>query len=114
MGFFEWGEKRFARGIAKAMLRSYKLFKNAYPDLSENELIKKTLSTRPGIPAKTLFKDMDDDNFWKNVAKGGFVEIVNILVQLEYIEYMRGNFDFGDQKTFNIFRGVIMEEIDKL
>ena len=27
MGLFEWGEKRFARGIAKAMIRSYKLYK---------------------------------------------------------------------------------------
>jgi len=117
MGFFEWGEKKFARGIAKAMLRSYKSFKSAYPNLSEIELIKKTLSTRPGIPAKTLFKDVDDDNFWKNVAGGSFVEIINILVRLEYIEYMKGNLDVGKQETkntFNIFRDIITEEVMKL
>lgn len=117
MGFFEWGEKRFARGIAKAMLQSYKAFKSAYPHLSEIELIKKTLSTRPGIPAKTLFKDIDDDNFWKNVAVCSFVEIINILVRLEYIEEMKGDIDIAGREaknTFNVFRNIIAEEVDKL
>ncbi|MCX6722033.1 MAG: hypothetical protein NTY04_02500 [Candidatus Staskawiczbacteria bacterium] len=115
MGFFEWGEKRFARGIAKAMLRSYKSFKYAYPNLSEVELIKKTLSTRPGIPAKTLLKDMDDDNFWKNVAGESFVEVINILVKHEYYEYMKFNIDYQEiNNTFDIFKSTIIEEANKL
>lgn len=40
MNLFEWGEKRFARGIAKAMIRSYKLHKRSDSGLSEFELIK--------------------------------------------------------------------------
>lgn len=112
MGLFQWGEKRFARGIAKAMIRSYKSFKVACPNLSEVELIKKTLSTRPGLPAETLLKDVDDDNFWKNVAGSSFVEVISLLVRLEYVEYMKGNLNIEDQETkntFDIFKKIILE-----
>ena len=56
MGLFEWGERRFARGISRAMIKSYKLLKTNRPDLSEKELIKLTLSTRPGDPAYEISK----------------------------------------------------------
>ena len=58
MGIFEWGEKRFARGISKAMIRSYKILKENNPSIDEFDLIKLVLSTRPGKPAEHLLKDI--------------------------------------------------------
>ncbi|MFA6405280.1 MAG: hypothetical protein WCW46_00845 [Candidatus Paceibacterota bacterium] len=97
MGLFEWGEKRFARGIAKAMIRSYKLYKKTYPNLSEFELIKNTLSDRPGDPAKKLLNDIEDENFYQDIG-GNFFEITYVLIRLEYIEYMHGTLDEEDKK----------------
>ena len=112
MGLFEWGEKRFARGIAKAMIRSYKLYKGADPTLGELELIKQTLSDRPGESAKKLLADIGDDDIWKNIG-GSLTEIIYVLVRMEYIEYMNGNLEKEDQKTNAVFRNTILEEIAK-
>jgi hypothetical protein len=113
MGLFEWGEKRFARGIAKAMIRSYKAFKKSEPNLSEIELIKLTLSTRPGEPAKQLFNDMDDPSFWRDVAGGSFAGITNLLIRLEYIERMRGTLNSETQATNLVFKNIVIEEMQK-
>lgn len=110
MALFEWGEKRFTRGIAKAMIRSYKLYKDAYPTLSELELIKRTLSDRPGEPAQKLLADIGDDDIWKSIG-GNLTEIIYVLVRLEYVEYMNGTLDNEDQKTNIIFRNTILEEM---
>jgi len=112
MGLFEWGEKRFARGIAKAMIRSYKLYKGANPTLGELELIKRALSDRPGEPAKKLLADIGDDNIWKSIG-GNLTEIIYVLVRLEYVEYMNGTLDSEDQKTNTVFRNTILEEMAK-
>jgi len=85
MNLFEWGEKRFARGIARAMIRSYKLIKSNQPTLSERELIKATLSTRAGEPAQELLNDMNDLNFWEGVVGKSFVEVCFLLIRMEYV-----------------------------
>ena len=116
MRLFDWGEKRFARGIAKAMMESYTLFKNENYGLSEVELIKKTLSTRPGLPAGTLFTSMDDTDFWENVADQSFTEIIYLLVFMEYIEYMKSEIDLESKEikeTTKLFKEVILEETKK-
>ncbi len=113
MGLFEWGERRFARGIAQSMIRSYKLLKAGHSDLSERELIKIMLSTRPGSPAQKIFKDIDDTNFWEQVVVESFAEIVYILIRLEYIEYMRGSLETESEETNAVFRKVLDEEIVK-
>jgi len=114
MGLFEWGEKRFARGITKAMIRSYKLHKQYDSSLSDFELIKRTLADRLGEPAKTLLADMDDDNFWNNVAGKSFIEIIYLLVRMEYVEYMKGTLDSEDPKTNIVFKNTILDEIKHL
>jgi len=113
MGIFEWGEKRFARGIAKAMIRSYKLLNNEWPSLSEVNLIKLVLSTRPGRPARQLFYDIDNVNFWSNVAGETFAGIIYLLVCMEYAEYMKGSLDAENRETNQIFKKIIDEEIEK-
>ena len=113
MGLFQWGEKRFARGIAKAMIRSYKLYKKFDPNLSELELIKNTLSDRPGEPAKNLLTEIEDNDFWENVAGSSFLEVVYLLVRLEYVEYMNGTLEKENEKTNLVFRNVILEEFKK-
>jgi len=110
MGLFEWGEKRFARGIARAMIRSYTLHKKANLNLSEFELIKKTLTDRPGKPAKKLLIDIENESFYKSTG-GSLVEIIYVLVRIEYVEYMNGTLDEEDKKTNSIFKEVILEEI---
>src|SRR3989344_1250215 len=112
MGLFEWGEKRFARGITKAMIRSYNLYKKSYPDLNEFELVKKTLSDRPGEPAKKLLTDIEDKNFFESMG-GSLTEIIYILIRLEYVEYMNGTLENEDQNTNIIFKSIISEEIEK-
>ncbi|HTE48397.1 MAG TPA: hypothetical protein VK675_00630 [Candidatus Paceibacterota bacterium] len=106
MGLFEWGEKRFARGIAKAMIRGYKAYKNYYPNLNDFELLKMTLSNRPGEPAKKLLEDLQDYGFYKEMG-GNLLEIIYLLVRLEYIEYMNGTIETENPKTNAIFKNTI-------
>ncbi len=113
MGLFEWGEKRFARGIAKAMVRSYELYKVNYPNVSELWLIKHTLSDRPGEPAKTLLADLEDEDFFESIG-GDFFNIIYVLVRLEYAEYMAGTLENEDPKTNLIFKNTILEELEKV
>jgi len=113
MGLFEWGEKRFARGIAKAMIRSYKLYKQNDPNLNELGLIRQTLSDRPGEPAKKLLEEIEDGDFWKNVVGGTFFGVIYLLVRIEYVERMHGTLDNEDQKTNSIFKNTILEELEK-
>jgi len=113
MGLFEWGEKRFTRGIARAMIRSYILYKKNDPNLNEIGLIRQTLSDRPGEPAKKLLTDIEDIDFWKNVAGGTFFGVIYLLVRLEYVEHMHGTLDNENQKTNNIFKNTILEELEK-
>ena len=113
MNLFEWGEKRFARGITKAMIRSYKLYKKNDPSLNELGLVRQTLSDRPGEPAHKLLTEIEDDDFWKNVAGGTFFGIIYLLVRLEYVEYMRGTLDNENPKTNDIFKSIILEELEK-
>ena len=72
MGLFQWGEKRFARGIAKAMIRSFLLYKTNDPNLNELGLVRQALSDRPGNAAKELLKELDDNEFWVNTAGSSF------------------------------------------
>lgn len=113
MGLFEWGEKRFARGIARAMIRSYKLYKENDSTLNEIGLIRQTLSDRPGEPAKKLLTDIEDVDFWKNVAGGTFFGVIYLLVRLEYVEYMNGTIDNEDLKTNSVFKSIILKELEK-
>ena len=112
MNIFEWGEKRFVRGIVKAMIRSYKLYKKFYPNLSGYELVKKTLSDRPGEPAKKLLTDIENEDFYKSMG-GNLAEIIYILVSLEYVEYMKGTLENEDPKTNDVFKNIILEELEK-
>ena len=111
MGLFEWGEKRFARGIAKAMIRSYKAYKNHYPNLNVYELLKMTLSDRPGEPAKKLLEDLQDHNFYEKIG-GNLFEIIYLLVRVEYIEYMNGTLDAENPETNTIFKNIISEVLE--
>jgi hypothetical protein len=113
MGIFEWGERRFARGIAKAMLRSYMSFKQKGQNINEVDLVKLALSTRSGQPAKQLLEDMDEHDFWVNVVGSDFSQVIFLLVRMEYIEYMNGSLNAEDEVTNSIFREVIIEEITK-
>ena len=113
MGLFEWGEKRFARGIARAMIRSYILYKENDPNLNELGLIRQTLSDRPGEPAKNLLAEIEDNNFWENIASGTFFGVIYLLVRLEYVEYMNGTLENENSKTNDIFRSIILEELEK-
>lgn len=111
MNLFEWGEKRFARGIAKAMIRSYKAYKNHYPNLNDFELIKMTLSDRPGEPAKKMFEDLQDYRFYEKMG-GNLLEIIYLLVRLEYVEYMNGTLDTENPKTNVVFKNIISEVLE--
>ncbi|MEI6238424.1 MAG: hypothetical protein WCP15_02740 [bacterium] len=93
------------------MIRGYKSYKGTYPTLSELELIKRTLSARPGESAKKLLADIGDD-IWKSIG-GNLTEIIYVLVRMEYVEYMNGNLEKEDQKTNAVFRNTILEEISK-
>ncbi|MCX6754415.1 MAG: hypothetical protein NTU81_01120 [Candidatus Nomurabacteria bacterium] len=112
MGLFQWGEKRFARGIAKAMIRSYKAYKKHYPNLNDFELLKMTLSDRPGKPAQKLFADLQDFNFYKEMG-GSLFWIIYLLVRLEYIDYMNGTLDVENHKTNIIFKNTIFDVLEK-
>ena len=111
MSLFEWGEKRFARGIAKAMIRSYKAYKNHYPNLNDFELLKITLSDRPGEPAKKLLGDLQNYSFYEEMG-GNLLEIIYLLVRLEYVEYMNGTLDAENPKTNTIFKSTISEVLE--
>jgi hypothetical protein len=112
MGLFEWGEKRFARGIAKAMIRSYNLHKEFDPNLSELGLVKKTLLDRQGEPAKKLLADLEDENFWKSTV-GDLFGAIYLLVRLEYAEYMKGSLESEDVKTITVFKDTILKELSR-
>ncbi len=113
MGLFEWGEKRFARGITKAMTNSYLALKANNLNLSERELIKMVLSTRSGIPANELFQSLGDDHFWNDVANRDFIEVVYLLIRMEYIEYMGDSLEDEDPITNSAFKEVLINEMQK-
>ncbi|MEK7625196.1 MAG: hypothetical protein AAB467_02480, partial [Patescibacteria group bacterium] len=104
----EWGEKRFARGITNVMTRSYKAYKNHYPNLNDFELLKMTLADRPGEPAKKLLGDLQDFNFYEEMG-GNLLEIIYLLVRLEYVEYMNGTLDAENIKTNTTFKNTISD-----
>ena len=105
------GEKRFARGISRAMIRSYKLYKQSDSSFSEFELVKKTLSDRPGRAAEILQVNIEGSNYWENIVKSSFVEIIFTLVYIEYLENMHGTMDTVNESTQAVFRNTISEEI---
>jgi hypothetical protein len=112
MGLLEWGGKRFARGIARAMIRSYKAYKEAYPALSEYELVKKTLSARPGKSARTLLSDIENEEAFNKLG-GDLFNITFVLVLMEHIEDGGGNLE--DQEELSpIFKSTILEETEKM
>jgi hypothetical protein len=111
MGLFEWGDKSFAKGIARAMIRGYKLFKADDPSLSERELIKLVLTTRPGRPASELFISMDDLNFWQGVAGGSFKQVVYILIRMEYVDSR--HLESESEFPIAIFNEVLIEEFSR-
>jgi hypothetical protein len=95
------------------MIRSYKLFKADQPSLTERELVKLTLSSRPGRPAQEILKDVDDPIFWEGVARGSLVGVVYILIRVEYMEHMRGTLETENRKTNAAFKEVLEEEFQK-
>lgn len=113
MGLFKWGEKRFSRGIAKVMIRSYISYKKNNSNLNELGLVRQALSGRPGKPAKKLLTDIEDKDFWENVVGGNLFGVIYLLVRLEYVEYMKGALDSENIKTSNIFKSTILEELEK-
>lgn len=107
MGFFEWGGKRFARGVSKSMAHSYESFRNRYPNLTEHELVLRTLSTRPGDPAKTLCSDIENEDSFNKLG-GNLSGITYILLQMEYLKDIGGTVE--DLETLNpIFKSVLAE-----
>lgn len=113
MGLFEWGEKRFARGITRAMVHGYKLLKADNPKLNERDLIKLVLSTRPGVPAKELLKEMEDPNFWTMIARESLAGVIYILIRVEYLERMHGTLDKESEQTNAIFKLTMHDELQK-
>jgi hypothetical protein len=113
MSLFTWGEKRFARGVAKAMLRSYHMIKLDDPNASEHELVIRTLEARSGTPAEQLLNDVRNaDTF---AALGGTLpSITYVLVRMEYIDYMRGTIDEENPDTNWIFHEVISDVMGDL
>lgn len=109
MNLFKWGERRFARGIARAMIRSYKLHKAADPTLNEFELVKNTLADRPGEPARNLLGDIKDIRIFMELG-GNLFGITYILVLLEYMEYMKATLDTENEQTNIIFKNTIQDE----
>lgn len=80
-----WADKKFARGIAKAMRRTYLMFKDDVPEVSEEDLLKKTLSMRSTKEAKELLVD----NFFWN--KKGNINLWAVTLMLTMMEYRRGH-----------------------
>ncbi len=44
---------------------------------------------------------------------GNFIEIIYILIRLEYVEYMKGTLDNENQKTNIVFKNIVLEETGK-
>lgn len=76
-----WADKKFARGIAKAMRRTYLMSKNDMPEVSEEEILKKVLSMRPTKAAKNLLLD---NYFWDDKSNINLWSITFTLIMHEY------------------------------
>lgn len=94
------------------MIRSYMAYKEAYPELTELELVRKTLSDRPGESARTLLTDIENEETFKELG-GNLLEIIYVLVLMEHAADAGGNLE--DQMDLKpIFRATILEEMEKI
>lgn len=86
MGFAEWMEKRFARGITKTMIRSYLKWRRAYPADSLKDVLRKTLGSRPGRAARDILNGPYGQAFWEKFDehKNPLEDLIHMLVLHEY------------------------------
>ncbi len=90
MSLADWGEKRYGKGVAKAMLRSYNIIKNSGEIGSEVTILKKALSKRPSKTAERL---LNDSSFWRDEENHNLTAVTIALVTSEYrISRQRNNF----------------------
>lgn len=54
---------------------------------------------------------MQDFNFYEEMG-GNLLEIIYLLVRLEYVEYMNGTLDSENTKTNTIFKNTISEVLE--
>ncbi len=76
-----WADKKFAKGVAKAMKRTYLMFKEDRSELSEEEILKKVLSMRPTKSAKNLLLD---NYFWDDKSNINLWSVTFTLIMHEY------------------------------
>lgn len=99
MGLQSWADKKFAKGIAKAMRSSYFVCRKNMPGTSEKEILKKTVSMRPSKEAKKL---LDDNSFWDDEKNINLWTVTWALIGSEYRRgYLKNNFISISQDSMN-------------
>ena len=92
LGLLIWLVKRngkvdvFAKGVAKAQLRSFYAFQHHDPNLSKRELYVKTISMRPGYrngEAEGLVKEAEE-----RLKGGSILKLKDVVYQLALKEYI--------------------------
>ncbi len=81
MSLQTWADKRFAKGIAKAMKRTYFVCKESMPNASEEEILRKVVSLRPSQKAKKLLEDKD---FWNEKENLNLWDVTLAIIIKEY------------------------------
>ena len=85
-GGYMFGIKGFAKGLAKAQLRSFFAYRGKYPEMKPEELYLAALKMRPGYSENLILGLIEDTKEFctKNGKPFNFQEVVYSLATFEY------------------------------
>ena len=106
-----WADKSFARGIAKAMKRTYLMCKDDMSEVSEEECLKKVLSARPTKAAKNL---LSNNSFWSDKSNITLWSVTFTLIMHEFRRgYYKNNLLPIPRDSMNDLTYALREVIDR-
>jgi|GEM_PF-5578139 len=99
----------FARGIAKAQLKSLHLVKKRYPDCESEEQYALAISMRPGISLEKAYEIVENAKFSNfEILKDEAEELKFNMVVIELVsdEYERRTHHFSNNVIHDLINGV--------
>lgn len=100
-----FGIKGYAKGIAKAQLRSYLMYRKQYPEMKPEELYLAAIKTRPGYSEKLILGLIQDAKA-SAIKEGGKLNLQEVVYTLATFEYSRNKPNTDWQKRSNDWEAI--------
>lgn len=85
-----FGTKSYAKGIAKAQLRSFRMYQKQYPHMQPEQLYYLTLRSRPGY-SETSAGGLVEDTLKYCSEKGRQFNLQEVILELAKFEYSQNH-----------------------